>query len=277
MRCAWKELLMILPVWLRQPVDDTCRGQGEEIRLRLGLPPELVSGGKRSWLDRPVCREDLNQCVNNASRYSPWNSATAAEGYLTAVGGHRLGLCGEAVMKEGRVDGIRELRSIHIRIARDIPGIAPGSSIRGNTVIIGPPGAGKTTMLRDLARNLSSRGGHIAVVDSRGEIFPEIPGMEIGKCTDVLTGAPKDQGIDMVLRTMGPEWIAMDEITGDCDCQALMRGANCGVKLLATAHAGSLSEFKSRAAYRSLVEQKIFTTAIVMGRDKSWTLERMDL
>ena len=277
MRCAWKELLGVLPAWLRQPVDEICAEQGEEIRLRLGMPPELVCHRKRVWLDRSVTRDDLNQCVNLASRYSPWSSASAGMGYITAAGGHRMGLCGDAVVKEGKVTGFREIRSITLRIARDITGIAPGSSIHGSTVIIGPPGAGKTTMLRDLVRNLSCRGVHIAVVDERCEIFPDVQEMLPGKCTDVMSAAPKEAGIAMVLRTIGPEWIAVDEITQASDCAGLLHGIHCGVKLLATAHAGSMSEFKKRELYRPLVEQRVFTAAIVLGRDKSWTLERMEL
>ena len=278
MRCAWNELLSILPPNLRREVDNQGRADLRELRLRVDAPPELVLAGGNRWLGCPVTREDLRQCVNNASRYSPWNAATLSQGYLTAPGGHRLGICGQAVMKDGQMTGVREITSICIRVARDIPGIAAKAvAIRGSLLILGAPGWGKTTLLRDLIRQLSDRGEHVAVADQRCELFPEGGCFPRGRCTDVLGGCPKPDALEALLRTMGPDCVAVDEITAPEDCDALVRAAFCGVRLLATAHAGSLADFRTRNVYKPLAEARVFSTALVLSRDKSYTLERMDL
>ena len=278
MRCAWQELLSVLPTWLRPQMDRLQKDQPQEVRLRLDAPPEVVLHRKTVWLDRNVSRDDLSFTLNAASRYSPWNAATAAQGYLTAPGGHRIGICGDAVIRDGAMTGIREPRSLCIRVARDIPGIAAAAAgEQGSILIIGAPGWGKTTLLRDLIRQLSDRGIHTAVVDERGELFPPGSNFPPGKCTDILTGCGKSEGIEALLRTMGPQCIAVDEITAKSDCDALLRAGWCGVRLLATAHAASLGDLRGREVYRPLVEHGIFSTVLVMGPDKSWRPERMKL
>ena len=164
--------------------------------------------------------------------------------------------------------------SLCLRVARDFPGIgAAAAKLETSVLILGPPGSGKTTLLRDLVRQLS-RKREVCVVDERCELFPE--GFEQGQFLDVLSGAPRQQGIGMVLRTMGPEYIAVDEITAEEDCRALVSAAHCGVRLLATAHAGSLGDFAGRAVYRPIRENRIFQTVLVLGKDKRFTVERMD-
>lgn len=273
MRCAWKELLSILPPWLQREVDTVGKDKLQELRLRVNAPPELVLGGKSLWLSRAATADDLNFCVNTASRYSPWSASTAASGYITAPGGHRIGLCGETVWKNGSVTGVRTISSLCIRVARDFPGIGELlSRVSGSLLILGAPGWGKTTLLRDLIRQRSDGGKHIAVVDERGELFPR--GFPQGKRTDILTGCAKGQGIEMLLRTMGPDCIAVDEITAQEDCGALIGAAWCGVKLLATAHASSLEDFLNRPVYAELSRRHIFDTIVVLHQDKSWHTER---
>ena len=273
MTCAWKELLAVLPTWMRKDVDTLGADALQELRLRINAPPELVFAGKNRWLERILTREDLNYTVNAASRYSPWTAASAVQGYITAAGGHRIGLCGETVVQQGTVKGIKNITSICIRVARDFPGIAAGiEKINGSILILGPPGWGKTTLLRDLIRRME-RTERICVVDERGELFPE--GLFCGKAVDVLSGCSKRQGISMLLRTMGPSCIAVDEITAQEDAAALLQAANCGVRLLATAHAVSLSDYRQRGIYRPLVEQGVFDVVVVLRKDKSYTMERM--
>lgn len=276
MRCLWQELLSILPSWLSREVGPLENEPVQELRLRLHAPPELVIGGKSRWLSRNVAREDILTCVNTASRYSPWAAATAARGYITAPGGHRIGICGEAVTKSGEMSGIREVTSLNIRVARDIPGIAAGIRWEESILVIGAPGWGKTTLLRDLIRRISDGGAHVAVVDERCELFPN-GAYPAGKGTDVLSGCRKAEGIDAVLRSMGPDWIAVDEITEPEDCRALSRAGWCGVRLLATAHAGSLQDFRTRKVYRPLFESRLFSSIVILKPDKTWTQERMGL
>ena len=274
MMCAWKSLLSILPPNMRTEVDRLGKDSLQELRLRLGIPAELVLGGESRWLTREVSRDDLNYCVNAATRYSPWAAATAAQGYITAPGGHRIGLCGEAVCQNGTVTGIRELSSLCIRVARDFPGIGKrAAQYQGSILILGAPGWGKTTLLRDLIRQLGQR-EPVSVVDERGELFPQ--GLERGRCVDVLTGCPKPAGIGMLLRAMGPKCIAVDEITAEPDAKALLDAANCGVRLLATAHGTSAAGFRCRSVYRPLYERGVFQTLLVLRPDKSYQAERVE-
>lgn len=278
MKCAWNELLAIIPARIRNLVDQQGRDKLQELRLRLGLPPELVLSERSVYLKDPVQKEDILFCINTASRYSPWAAESMAEGYITAPGGHRIGICGETAVKNGTIAGIRNVSSLCIRVARDFPDLAAGISCTEESVLIlGRPGSGKTTLLRDLIRQRSKLGcGSIAVVDERAELFPTCACFPAGKCTDILTGCAKSIGIDMVLRTMGPACIAVDEITAEADSAALLHAGWCGVSLLATAHASSVRDLKSRPVYRSIVENRLFDKIVVLQADKSWKMERMN-
>lgn len=272
MICAWKELMNSLPQWMRrelEPYSDTV----QNIRLRLNAKPEVQCAADSAWLSKIVTTADLNFVINSASRYSPWAASSISQGYVTAPGGHRIGICGEAVMKEGSMTGIRELKSLCIRVARDFPGIADKlADLNGSILILGAPGCGKTTLLRDLIRQKSNCGKHISVVDERCELFP--PGFDRGERTEILTACPKASGIELLLRTMGPDIIAVDEITAKADCDALQQAAWCGVSLIATAHASCLEDYLHREVYSPLVRQNLFDHIVVLHPDKQWHLER---
>ncbi len=273
MTCAWNELLSILPLRMRAQVDELGKLDAQQLYLRLGGRPEIILKGGSRFLEDCITGEDLNFVINTASRYSPWAAATMSRGYITAPGGHRIGICGDAVVKNGAVSGIRNITSVCIRIARDYPGISRDlATLTGSVLILGAPGWGKTTLLRDLIRERSASGAYISVADEREELFP--PGFDRGPRTEVMTGCGKASGIDMLLRTMGPQIIAMDEITAEEDCQALQKAAWCGVSLYATAHASSLADYLNRGIYAPLVKQNLFETIVILHRDKSWHLER---
>lgn len=274
MNCAWKELLAVIPRPFQSDVDKYGKETLQELRLRRDKQPQMVLNRESKFLPGKVLQDDINFCINAASKYSPWAAATIGKGYLTAPGGHRIGLCGEAVWRNGHMDGIRNVSSLCIRVARDFHGIGNNAPTDGSVLILGAPGWGKTTLLRDLIRLRSNRGIQVAVLDERGELFPE-NGFERGQCTDVLTGCSKVEGIHILLRTMGPSCIAVDEITQPEDCHALQQAVGCGVSLLATAHASSVADFKSRPVYRPLLNSGIFTWILVLRSDKTWHLERM--
>ena len=272
MECAWKELLELIPPWLRRDADPE-KNALQEIRVRLGQPVVLMAQDNHRVIRRPARKEDLQYIINSATRYSPWTASTMAQGYLSTTGGHRVGICGEVSIREGIMTGISSVRSVNVRICRDFPGISRNLWLRpGSVLIIGPPGCGKSTLLRDLVRN-RSRNQNVAVVDTRGELFPAQ--FEAGERTDILTGCGKEEGIDMVLRTMTPQCIAVDEITAASDCNAVIKAAWCGVSILATAHASSIMDLRSRPIYRELVRCRIFETVVTLRSDKSWSEERM--
>lgn len=274
MICAWKELLSILPLRLRPEVDRFGKDRLQDLRLRVNEPPELRMSGEKKELAMRIMQEEVDFVINTASRYSPWACETLRYGYLTAPGGHRIGVCGEVIAQQEVITGIRQIRMLCIRVAREFPGISKNlDALNGNLLILGPPAAGKTTLLRDLIRKLSTR-YCVSVVDERQELFPV--GSEKGMA-DVLSGCKKAIGMEMLLKTMGPEIIAVDEITSDADCQGLLNVANCGVRLLATAHAGSLKEFQAREIYRPLLANHLFDHVIVLDRNKTFTVERMTI
>lgn len=273
MNCAWKELLDILSPWIRAEVDRTGREVLQELRLRINAPPEMIGVNGYRFLEGIVREGDIRFCINAASKYSPWSVSTTEKGYLTAPGGHRIGLCGQVIITPGNKRHLQEITSVCIRVARDFPGIAEKAShLSGSVLIIGAPGWGKTTLLRDLCRTISEK-YTLCVSDERCELFPA--GIPRGSRMDVLSGCPKSHGVEMLLRTMSPRFIAVDEITASEDCDAIVMASNCGVCFLATAHAASVEDYLTRTVYRPLIQHRIFQTLVVLRQDKSYTIERM--
>ena len=268
------ELMSIIPPKYRSRLPAELVPELQEIRLRLGHPVILTGQRNILKLEPNVAADDLRFCINTASRYSPWNATSIRHGYLTAPGGHRIGICGEY-----SGDALQNVTSACIRVAKDISGIADHLVFRDSTLIIGPPGSGKTTLLREAIRRISTKSrGSIAVVDERCEIFPlshSLICFDTGPCTDVLSNRDKSSGIEAVLRSMGPSWIAVDEITAKSDCEALIHAGWCGVKLLATAHAAGIDDLNRREIYRPLVEAGLFTSVVVLHSDQTSHQERI--
>lgn len=271
MICQWEGFLRLVPHWIRCSMDPSQCCDLEELRLRVNSPPELRFHKMSQFLDRGVSTDDLLFCINAASQYSPWAAATVRQGYITSPEGHRIGLCGEAVFKHGQLDSIRDPDSLCIRVNKDYPQLGHDIPLRNESILIlGAPGWGKTTLLRSIARRLSED-YTVCVVDERGEILPK--GFSRGKRMDVLRSCTKKDGIPMVLRTMSPQFIAVDEITDQSDILAICNAANCGVHFLATAHAASIEDLKQRPIYRHLLQQGVFQKWILLHSDKSYTVE----
>lgn len=268
------------------------RASCEEFRLRLGYPASIVMPeGERSMGGDPVTKRELGfvlEAATGASVHSA--SSRLAEGFITAKGGFRVGLCGAVGLSGGEPGGFTSVSSAAIRISREhkgacvpiIDSVYSGGEVR-STLIISPPGGGKTTLLRDLVRYISDAAGgpRVGLCDERSEIaafFDGEPTMDVGRRTDVLDGCPKARAVSMLLRSMNPGVIALDEITAEEDAEAMTRAAHCGVKLIATAHAASRTELAERPIYRALLASGVFEELIIirkLGGRRSYLREAM--
>ena len=263
----------------------------QELRLRCGCPATFLSGGAERVIPcgcggYVVDRQCLQGLVNRATRYSTYSaSAQLRQGFFTLRGGHRLGLCGQAVMGEEGVRTLRDFTSANLRIARQLPGCGKQAAafVRrnpGSTLIAGPPGCGKTTLLRELIRVLSDEDGfRVGVADERMELAAcsaEGTGFSVGRMTDVLSGVPKHEAIYMLVRTMNPDWIAVDEITDERDVDALLRTSFCGVRVLASAHVFCREDLWSRPLYARMCRLGLFENLILMDKQHGVQMERMN-
>lgn len=232
-----------------------------ELRLRMGRPATAVMiSGRSVTCSKPLTKQDIEDCFGELCRYSVHSfKREIAEGYITLPEGHRAGFCGTAVMRDGDIETLRDISSINLRLAKEIKGCGEalyhavfGKSLR-SLLIVGAPLSGKTTVLRDLTRLLGER-HKVALIDSRNELaacHDGTPQLDVGLNTDVLSGYPKSEGMEIALRTLSPEIIICDEIGNDIS--AIEQCIHCGVKLIATAHASSLEELSKRRDTAGLI------------------------
>ena len=285
------EIIQMFPEYLRAGWEKTAeQADGlQEIRMRVNRPATVLIGYREKFVDKngglmdmppkdaDVTAEDLEAILKHLCRYSVYAFADEIRrGFLTIQGGHRVGLSGQVILEEAdRVRNLKYIRYLNIRIAHEIKGVSDallprlydGNGALYNTLLISPPGCGKTTMLRDLVRNVSDgnafgAGVNVSVVDERSEIAGSYMGAaqnDVGIRTDVLDGCPKREGMMMLIRAMAPQVLAVDELGGSDDIQALRM-------LIATIHGGSLDEIIHKNYMRDVIRDRLFERYVVLTR-----------
>ncbi|MDF2567535.1 MAG: stage sporulation protein [Oscillospiraceae bacterium] len=272
-------------------VSDDIKKDIKEIRIRAGRPLSMGDGTQEMFVLKNsgvifnyregayhLTRFDLNECFKVLCNYSIHSyQSEIKNGFITIEGGHRAGICGTAIVENGQVCGIRDISSINLRIARQIDGVSDelmrktfSNGVCG-VLIVGAPSSGKTTVLRDLIRQLSSGNldGYkkVAVIDERGELAATHKGQpqnNIGLCCDVLDGYPKGEGMNIALRTMSPQVIVCDEIGNESDAGAIQNSLNAGVDVIATAHASNIGELLKRKHIANLIKSGAFKKIVIL-------------
>ncbi len=292
-------VLYLFPEEMRQILEKELMENGvEEIRLRTDKPIVIKKAGYEAFLtgegsltrDRKnaytLSRESLKEILNRVCEDSLYAYEDEVKhGYISVPGGHRVGLAGQVVVNgEGKVHTMKYINSMNIRISHEIKGagnmLLPFLYRQGrvlNTLIISPPGAGKTTLLRDIIRQISEgnrygEGVAVSVVDERSEIagcYQGIPQNDVGPCTDVLDACPKAYGMMMLLRSMAPKVIAIDEIGGMEDVGAIKKVSACGVTLLATIHGEDVWDLRKKAYLQEVFLEELFERYVVLENKKT--------
>lgn len=280
----------------------------EEIRLRSGKPLILNANNKDYFYNEKeneldinmnapyiVSREDIEQTFQIICKYSIHTFMDdITKGFITLRGGHRVGIVGKAIIENGQVKNIKHISSLNIRISREIIGcsdkvlehIIKNENQVNNTLIISPPQCGKTTLLRDIVRNLSNgnkkygfKGIKVALIDERNEIggsYLGVPQMDVGIRTDIIETCPKDIGIIMLLRSMSPNIIVTDEIGNEREIKALYTALNGGVSLITTVHGDSIEDIQGRKELSSLLDKELFKKIIILSARKGpGTIEKI--
>ena len=263
----------------------------QEIRLRVNQPAILIYDNEEIYINKNGICKDITRayCVNqkelretmeyiaNFSLYA--FEEEIRQGFITVCGGHRIGICGKVFMEGKSIRSIKYISYINVRVSHEIIGCSnklikyitnKGQFL--HTLVISPPGCGKTTLLRDLIRNLSNgfedvSGQSIGVIDERSELagsYLGVPGNDLGIRSDILDCCPKDKGIEILIRSMAPKIIAIDELGGEADCRALENSLFCGCKLLATIHGSSIEEIRAKPQIKRIISQNIFERYIVL-------------
>lgn len=246
-----------------------------EIRIRIGQPVQIVAG-ETFQAGEPVDLKMMKNMLLKLTDFSLYSREEEVKsGYFTLDDGSRVGICGKAACQDGKIVQLTHVGSMAIRISRACPGCA-GPIVESmihedtlpSTLVFSSPGMGKTTMLRDIARQLSILGHQVAIADERHEIaacVQGIPGMDVGPCTDVMDGCPKGLAIGQMVRAISPEVLVTDEIGHHQDAEALSDAVRCGVTIVASAHGESLEALLNRPILARMLNEGLFKMLVQLG------------
>jgi stage III sporulation protein AA len=274
-----EEILNILPVNIRNLITNA-KGEGyiQEIRLKLGKPLILIFDREEIITDYEVTGIDIKNIMSKMMNYSLYAyDDEIRQGYITIKGGHRVGLCGSCILEGDRIKTINNISSLNIRVSKQVlgcsDGIVPYLATSGeiqNTVIISPPKCGKTTMIRDLARNFSKK-YKVCIIDERSEIAGLNLGrssLDLGIRTDILDNCPKDQGIMMAIRSMSPDIIICDEIGTYNDMESILSALCCGIKIITTIHGKNENDLFDRPIFKDIINNNAFQRGVILKENK---------
>lgn len=283
-----EEILRYMPPNIKEVLKRYVGNSGiNEIRLRAGKNLILRFYAKEIVTEYLVKVEDILNILLSISKNSIYSIQNDINnGFLTIVGGHRVGVTGEVVLENERIKNIKNISSMNIRIAREIKGAAnklinlilENGNIK-NTLIVSPPGAGKTTMLRDLVRQVSNFGKNVALIDERGEIASVYNGkamLDVGVRTDVMSFCPKHIGINLVIRSMGPDVIAVDEVGSSLDVEAIKNATLSGTSLIFTMHGKNMQDLRKNKEMKEIIENGYFDVIVFLSnRNEVGTVEEI--
>ena len=279
-----EQIIQLLPDEHRMQVRKLKSVRPNEFRMVVGQPMLMRFGDREVWLQPEITASMIEMLVLRACRQSVYaHKETISQGFIILDGGHRMGISGVGVLQNGLLQNITQISSVVIRVANAVVGFAEqlSSMLSGSALVIGPPCSGKTTLLRDITRQLSDEQKfRVSLVDERGEVAAAlngVPQLYVGKRTDVLSRVPKAHGIMMMLRTMNPQWMVVDEITLPEDIRAMEQASYCGVKLLASAHADCQEDLYRRPLYRNLMEVGLFRMIIQLDTDRTYKMIEVNI